>query len=101
MHEHASSLHAHVERRHLFDKWRRRRAGVGIVLVAVPGTGDAAVHDLPLAKRPVLMLADIGDGGYFSVIFENRHAFAGEADDAGAVLSDVVHSAGIHKTIVV
>ena len=40
------------------------------------------------------MLADVGDCGDFAIVFENRHAFAGNTDDAGTVFGNVSREAG-------
>jgi len=52
----------------------RRR--VRLILITVPWTCDAAVDDLALAEWPVLVLANIRDGGNLTLILENGHAFA-------------------------
>src|SRR6266571_153206 len=100
MHEHPAIPHTHIECRNFLDERRRRRAGVRMILVAVPRTSDAAENNFALAERAVLMLADVRDGGNLSVVFENRHAFAGEADDAGAVFGNIRYSAGVNELVV-
>ena len=85
-----------------FDLLRKRRrggAGFGEVLIAVPGAGDAAVDDLALAERAVLMAAEVGDGGDLAVVAEDGDAFAAERHDAGAFFGDAPGGAGIEKAI--
>jgi len=65
----------------------------------VPGTGDTTVNNFALAERSVLMLAHVRDGRNLSVVFENRHPFSGNTDDARAVFRDVGHGAGVDKHI--
>src|SRR6266545_340064 len=65
----------------------------------MPWTGDTAENNFTLAERAVLMLADVRDGGNLSIVFENRHAFAGEADDAGAVFGNIRYSAAVNELV--
>src|SRR6266436_5416052 len=65
----------------------------------MPRTCDAAENNLAFAERAVLVLADVRDGGDFSIVFENRHALAGQADDAGAVFGNVGDGAGVHVAL--
>ena len=97
MDEHATVLHAHVERRNFLYERRRRCTRFGLVLIAMPRTSDAAENNFAFAQRPVLMLADIGDSGDFPIVFENRHAFAGETNNASAVIEDVGDGAGVDE----
>src|SRR5438552_13045220 len=99
MHKHPAILHTNVECGNFLDERRRRRTGVRLILIAVPRTGDAAENNFALAERAVLMLADVRYGGDLSVVFENRHAFAGEADDARAVFRNIRHSTGVHELV--
>src|SRR5205814_3787918 len=71
---------------------------VRLVLVAVPRTGDAAENNFAFTERAVLVLADVRDGRDFSVIFENRHALAREANDPGAVFGNVGDAAGVDES---
>ena len=59
---------------HFFFEGRRRAAIVRQVLIAVPGTGDAAVDDAALAQRPTLMAAHIRYGGDLVAIAEDGDA---------------------------
>src|SRR5215467_5918012 len=45
--------------RDLFREWRRRCPSVGQILIAMPWAGHAAVNDLPLSERAVLVTADV------------------------------------------
>src|SRR6266581_3708138 len=99
MHEHPPIFHPDVERRDFLHERRRRRAAVRLVLVAVPRTGDAAENNFAFAERAVLVLADVRDGGDFSIVFENRHALTGEADDARAVFGNVGDGAGVNESL--
>ena len=64
------------ERGYLFCKGRGRGSGVGEVLIAVPWTRDAAIDNFAFSQWPILVLADIGDGGYAAVIFEDGDPLA-------------------------
>src|SRR5438445_9681436 len=101
MNQHTAASYPDIERRHLFDKWRRRRACVRRILIPVPGTSDTAENDFALTERAVLMLTDVRDGGDFSIVFENCHALARETDNAGAVFRNVGDRAGVHKAVIV
>src|SRR6185369_9039670 len=57
-------------------EWRRRAAVRQPVLIAVPGTGDAAVDDTALADRPVLVRAQVGQRADLVTVAEHRDAFA-------------------------
>src|SRR5947207_15388626 len=76
-----------------------RRACFRLVLVAVPWTGDAAKNNFAFAERAVLVLADVRDSGDFPIVFENRHAFTGEADDARTVFGNIRYSAGVNELV--
>src|SRR5438034_3327672 len=67
----------------------------------MPGTSDAAENNLALTKRAVLMLADVRDGGDFSIVFENRDALAGKTDDARAIFGNFGDGAGVNEAILV
>src|SRR5262245_22693371 len=75
----AAGNDSHVEGGDLLGERRRRGSSVGSVFVAVPRTDDAAIDDLALAERPVLMLADVGDRRDLAVVFEDRDALARQA----------------------
>ena len=80
---------------------RRRSAVLGLVLPAVPGAGDAAVHDLAFAQRPALVGADVGHRGHLAVEAKHRDALAaGQADRLGPGLGDLVHRADVDPAIV-
>ncbi len=85
--------------RHTFGEWRRRGTIRGAILKAVPGTGDAAVEDSPLAQWAVLVLADIRDRREPAVVAEDRHALAGERHDAGAFLRDLADPADLDESV--
>src|SRR5436189_3056509 len=80
--------HARAEGRNLFGKWRRRRAGLGQVLITMPRTSDAAVDDLALAERPVLMTADVRHRGNAPIVFEDGDPLASARHDTRALLRD-------------
>jgi hypothetical protein len=65
----------------------------------VPRTGDAAVNNLAPTERTVLMLANVRDGRDFPVIFEDRHALAGQADNTSAVVGNVRYRATVNEAI--
>src|SRR6266700_1806782 len=92
-------VHTAVEGRHLLDEWWRRSAGVRLVLIAVPRASDAAKDKLSFAKRAILVLADVRNGRDLSLVLENRHALAGEADDARPVFGDVGDGAGVNELV--
>jgi len=101
MNQHTAASNPDIERWHLFDKWRRRRARVRHILIPVPRTGDAAENNLALTERAVLMLADVRDGGDFSIVFENRDALARETDNAGAVFGDFDDGTSVNEPVLV
>src|SRR2546426_2119916 len=101
MNQHTAASYPDIERRHLFDKWRRRRACVRRILIPVPGTSDTAENDFALTERAVLMLTDIRDGGDFSIVFENCHALAGKTDDAGAVFGNFDDGTSVNEPVLV
>ena len=80
------------------DERRRRRAGFRQILVAVPGAGNAAEHNFPFAKRSILVLTDIGDGGDFSVIFKNRHPLACQTNNARAIFGNIRNRAYVNES---
>src|SRR5690349_8932075 len=90
MYEHLLPHHAGAVRRNLFCKWRRRRAGVGQVLIAVPGASDASVNDLSFAERPVLVLAHIRHRRDISVVLEPGDPLASARHNAGALLRNLL-----------
>src|SRR6266545_3432313 len=59
MHKYAAILHKQVECGDFLHKRRRRCPCVGLILIAVPRTGDAAKNNFALPKRAVLVLADV------------------------------------------
>jgi hypothetical protein len=59
MYKYLAPHHTRAVRRNLLCKWRRRRTGIGQVLVAMPWASDASVNDLSFAERPVLVLTHI------------------------------------------
>ena len=99
MNEHATVIHAHVERRNFLHERRRRSTCRRDVLITVPRTGDAAVENFALAERPVLVLADVRDGRDFAVVFEDGDALSRQADDTSAVLWDVGDGASIDESV--
>ena len=77
--------------RQLFGEGRRRTAVGEAVLKAVPGAGDAAIDDASLAKRSVLMRAEIGQCADLVAVAEHRDPLAaGSANDARGAVRDVV-----------
>src|SRR6516165_7675095 len=71
MHVHLGPDHERAVRRDFFSERRRRRTGIGQVLVTMPRTSDAPVDYLSFAERPVLMLTNIGNRGDLSVVAED------------------------------
>jgi hypothetical protein len=65
----------------------------------VPRAGDAAVDDLPLPERPVLVLADVRDGGYTVLSAEYRDAFATKAGDVRTGLRKVLDRADVYESV--
>src|SRR5690242_3928928 len=74
----------------LFREGRRRRPRIRQVLVAVPRARDAAVYDLAFAKRPILVLADIGDGRYAAIVLEYRDSLTTARDNTRPLLPNAV-----------
>src|SRR5690606_37388901 len=83
------TLDVHLEGRNPFREGRRRGPGFGVVLETVPRAGDAAVDDLALAERAVLVSTDVRDRGDFAVPAKHRHTFPGNGDHLGAALRDL------------
>src|SRR5437868_4217771 len=89
MYEHLVPNHTRAVRGNPFRKGRRRRAGLGQVLISVPWTSDASIDNLSFSKRPVLVLADIRYCRDVSVVLEYGDALASARDDARAVLRNL------------
>src|SRR5262245_52079457 len=100
MNEHPSVPDTHLERRHFLHKRWRRCACVWLILVTMPRTSNAAIDNFSFSKRPVLVLTDIRDSGNVSVVFEDCHALAGQADDARTVFRNVDDGARLHIAVV-
>src|SRR6266568_839416 len=79
-----------LERWDLFREGRRRCPRVGHILVAVPRARDASVDDLAFPKRPILVLADIGDGRYAAIVFEYGDALTAARNNTRPLLRDAV-----------
>src|SRR5262249_49802883 len=78
---------AHAVGNELLGERRRRAAVLQPVLVAVPGTGHAAVDDAPFADRPILVGAKIRKRPDLRSVAEHGDAFAIRGrDDAGALV---------------
>src|SRR5262249_9120981 len=99
--QHATSPYHNHERRDFFSERWRRGAAVRGVLVPVPRAHDTAVHDPALAKRPLLMLADVGDGGHAVAVLEHGDTLAADAPHDGAPVGNLVHSAHVHEHVLV
>src|SRR5438093_1085566 len=56
--QHAPVFYAQRVGRQLFRERRRSASILRTILIAMPGTGDAAVDDSPFAEWPALMRAD-------------------------------------------
>jgi len=97
MNQDVAIFNSYVEGRDLFNKWRRRSAGIWTILVAVPRAGDAAVENFAFSKGAILMLANVGDSRDFSVVFENGDTFAAEANDFSAVFRDFVDGTNVDE----
>lgn len=83
-----------------FGEGLRRGAVFRLVLVAVPGAGQATVEKFSFGEGTVLMLADSGDGGNLvSLIPENRNALAAHGRAKGDVLLQVANFADRNITI--
>src|SRR5258708_7226535 len=93
MNKHSPIFHADVKCRDFLHEGRWGRASVGLILITVPGASDTAENNFTLAKWAVLMLADVRDGGNFSIVFENGRALAREQDNASTILENVGHGA--------
>src|SRR3954452_9501953 len=76
------SDHPRAECRNLFGKWRWSGAGVGQVLITMPRARNAAVDNLALAERAVLVAANVRHGGNLPVVFEDGDTLASARDDA-------------------
>ena len=63
----------------------------------MPGTGHATIDDFPLSKRTVLMLAYIGDGRKFFVVFEDGDPFAIEGNNFCTIVLNVMHGTHFNK----
>ena len=83
-----------------FGKGRWRGARSGKILIAVPGTGDAAVDDFTFTKRAVLMAADIGEGGKLAVVFKDGDAFTVNGNNLRAIVGDGINRKGEHEILV-
>ena len=81
------------EGRNLLRERRWRRSGLGQILIAMPGAGDATVNNLAFPEWPVLVLADVRDGGYAAIVFEDGDALASARDDTSALLRNAVEIA--------
>src|SRR5437660_3931662 len=82
---------SHPKGRELLGEGRRRAAVGEPVLVAVPGTGHAAIDDAPLADRAVLVRAQIRERADLAAVAKHRDALAaGREHDAGALVRDVL-----------
>ena len=78
------------ERWDLFGEGRRRCPRIGQILVAVPGARYASVDNLAFSKGSILVLADIGDGGYAAIVFEYRNALTAARHNIRPLLRDIV-----------
>src|SRR6516165_9544188 len=78
---------AHAVSGDLLGERRRRAAIRQSVLVTVPWAGHIAVDDAPLADRPILMGAKIGERPDLRPLAEDRNALAvGRRDDTCALV---------------
>src|SRR5581483_8682055 len=79
----------HTVSRELFGERGRRAAVLEAILIAVPGTGHAAVDDAALSDRAVLVRAEIGERADLVPVAKNRDALsAGRADDPRRLVRD-------------
>ena len=83
----------------LFGKGRRRCSGLRPVLIAVPGTGHAAIDDSAFSERSILVLANVGDGRDLAIVAKDRHALAGQRKNCGALFGNPIDLAGLNKTV--
>src|SRR5688572_12577708 len=97
--EHLAVYYPRAKRGDLLGKRRRRGAGLRQVLVAMPGTSDATIHDAALAERTVLMTAHIRDGGYFALISEDGDAFSGQGHHHRPVFGNAAGVAGFNEAV--
>src|SRR5690349_10994894 len=93
------AYHQRPEGRDLLREWRRRRAGFGVVLVSMPGAGNASVDDLALAQRSVLVLADVRNGGNPAVVLEDGDPLAPTGKHGRAFLRNGGRRADRDKSI--
>src|ERR1044071_8589245 len=67
----------------------------------MPGTGNAAIQDLALTQRPVLVLAHVGNGRDLALILEHGHPFTRQAYQASALPWNISDSAGIYEAVLI
>ena len=80
---------AHAVSGELLGERRRRAAVLQPVLVAVPRAGHAAVDDVPLPDRPILVGAKIGKRPDLRTVAEDGNAFAvRRSDNSRALVRD-------------
>ena len=75
-------------------RWRRLSV-VRIILVAMPGTSDASIDDLPFAQRSVLVPANIAYGGNLLIVLKDGDGFISTVDDPGALIRNAVHGTDV------
>src|SRR5882757_3809510 len=84
---------------HFVGEWRRRRARIRQVLVAVPRAGHTSVDDTTFPKRAILVTANIGKCRDLPVVTKDGDALVREGDDLRAFFRNVVHSANLHEAV--
>ena len=66
----------------------------------MPGTGHATIDDFPPLQADRLMLAYIGNGGKFFVVFEDGDPFAIEGNNFCAIVLNVMHGTHFYKFLI-
>src|SRR6185295_6779159 len=92
---HAVFANAHLVGVYFFGEGRRRAAVARVILISMPGTGDAPADDFPLGQWAALMDTGSSHGGNFALVLKDGNRFVFDANSPGSEFGDVGDRADI------